>query len=288
VISEEVASIPGANLAAANGRLNGKVAMVVGGGGVGDASYPGTGEATARLLAAAGASVSVVGRSKEHTQRTVDLIVEAGGVAQALLGDVSKSAICDALMEEAVDAYGRLDVLVNNIGVSLGSTVMESTDEDWERAFAINLGAPIAMTRAAVPHFQAAGAGSIINIGAAASVQSSGSAPYETTKAGLVALTRAMAFELGAAGIRANCVAPGHLFTPIASGRSGKGRELRRRLSPLGVEGNGWDCGWAVLYLASDESRYVTGQLFMIDGGVAQQSPQAIIIRLGLLEALPD
>jgi NAD(P)-dependent dehydrogenase (short-subunit alcohol dehydrogenase family) len=145
----------------------------------------------------------------------------------------------------------------------------------------VNLRAPIAMTRSCAPHFRGAGGGAIVNVGAIAGIQASDSAPYGTTKAALLGLTRDMASGLGSFGVRANCVIPGHLNTPIASRSRGR-RDLRVRLSMHGVEGTGWDAAWAVLFLASDESRYITATTLVVDGGVTQQLTQATLIRLGM------
>jgi NAD(P)-dependent dehydrogenase (short-subunit alcohol dehydrogenase family) len=233
------------------------------------------------VFAAAGASVCVIGRSAEHTQRTVDLIAAAGGVAHALVGDASDSATCERLVAEAVERCGRLDVLVNNLGLLAGTNVLDTDEETWKRVISVNLLSPIAMVRAAAPHFRRAGGGAIVNVSAIAGLQSSDCAPYGTTKSALLGLTRDMAAGLGQFGVRANCVVPGHLYTPIAMTNRGR-RELRKGLSMHGVEGTGWDLAWAVLFLASDEARYINAVALPIDGGVTQQLAQSAISRLGL------
>jgi NAD(P)-dependent dehydrogenase (short-subunit alcohol dehydrogenase family) len=271
------------DLGSAAGRLTGKVAMVVGGGATGDdPAQPGTGEAIARLFAAAGAKVGVVGRTKAHTERTIERIEASGGTAAAMIGDATDPATCDRLVSDIVGLYGGINVLVNNLGHYDGTTVADTDDETWDRVLAANLRSPISMTRSAAPYLSKSGRGSIINIGAVAGLLASDSAPYGTSKAAIIALTRDMASGLGPQGIRANCIVPGHLYTPTGKRNRADRRALRARLSMLGIEGSGWDVGWAALFLASDEARFVTATVLPVDGGVTQQLAQAVVIRLGL------
>jgi NAD(P)-dependent dehydrogenase (short-subunit alcohol dehydrogenase family) len=274
----------------ANGRLAGKVAIVVGGGATGaDPQFPGTGEASAILLAGAGATVAVVGRTAAHTESTARRIRDAGGVAEAVLGDAIDSDECDRIVGAVAERFGRLDVLINNLGVAEGGSVADVDDATWDQVIAVNLRAPIAMSRAAVPLLRRGGRGSIVHVGSVAGLQASGSAPYGTTKAALIGLTREMAMSLGPDGIRVNCVVPGHLQTPMGDRGDGASRELRRRLSMLGTEGTGWDVGWAVVFLASDEARFITAATVPVDGGVTEQLALSTVRRLGLTtkEGLP-
>ncbi len=276
---------PYMDLHAATGRLEGRVAVVVGGGATGeDPAQPGTGEAAARVFAAAGAKVAVVGRTAANTERTVDRISAAGGTAIAMLGDATETATCHRLVDDVVAEYGGLDILVNNLGLYGGTGVGETDDQTWDEVIAVNLRSPIAMARAAAPHLGESRRGSIINISAVSGMLASGSAPYGTTKAAMMALTREMALGFGAQGIRANCLVPGHLYTPTGSRNREDMRALRARLSMLGpeVEGSGWDIGWAALFLASDESRFITAAVLPVDGGVTQQLLQAALLRLGM------
>lgn len=274
---------PMTDLRLAAGRLDGKAALVIGGGATGDApDLPGTGEAIARLFAAAGAKVAVVGRTEANTSRCVDRITKVGGTAFALVGDATDSETCARLVDEAADRLGGLDVLVNNLGYYEPGTIAEADDATWDRVLAVNLRSPIATTRAAAPYLAKSAGGSVINIGAVSGMLASESAPYGTSKAAISALTRDMAAGLGAQGIRANCIVPGHLFTPTATLYRGDRRSLRARLSLLGAEGSGWDVGWAALFMASDEARFITATVLPVDGGVTQQLAQAAVIRLGL------
>ena len=268
---------------AANGRLAGKVAMVVGGGATGaDPQFPGTGEAAAILLARAGAAVAVVGRTAAHTERTARRIRDAGGSADAVLGDATDGDECGRIVGTVGERFGRLDVLINNLGAAQGGSVADVDDATWDQVIAVNLRAPITMSRAAVPLLRHAGGGSIVHVGSVAGLQASGSAPYGTTKTALIGLTREMAMSLGADGIRVNCVVPGHLRTPMGDRGGGASRELRRRLSMLDTEGTGWDVGWAVVFLASDEARFITATTLPVDGGVTAQLALSTVLRLGL------
>lgn len=275
--------MPISDLSPAEGRLTGRVAVVVGGGATGDdPESPGTGEATCKVFAAAGAIVCVVGRTEANTGKTVDSITARGGTAVGFIGDASETPVCERIIEEVTNKFGRLDVLVNNLGYYEGASIADTPDDVWDRSIAVNIRAPISMTRAAVPHLTNSPNASIINVSAVSGMLASESAPYGTTKAAVIALTRDMASGLGRFGIRANCLVPGHLYTPSGVRSRSDRRELRRRLSMTGVEGTGWDVAWAALFLASDQARFITSTVLPIDGGVTQQLPQAAIIRLGL------
>ena len=264
-----------------SGRLAGLSAVVIGGGAVGsDPELPGTGEASAILLGRNGATVAVVGRSATNTQPTVDRIISEGGNAVAVLGDVATTSGCEDVVSEAVRALGGLNIVVNNLGLAAGGGVEECDDDTWDRVIALNLRAPVAVTRAAAPHLRAAGRGSVINIGSVAGVQASGSAAYGTTKAGLVGLTREMAASLGPGGIRVNCVVPGHLQTPFGDRGGDAMRDLRRDISMLRAEGTGWDVGWTVVFLASPESRFITAATISVDGGVTKQLTFSTVVRV--------
>ena len=177
-------------------------------------------------------------------------------------------------------ALGGLDIVVNNLGLAAGGGVEECDDDTWDRVIALNLRAPVAVTRAATPHLRAAGGGSVINIGSVAGLQASGSAAYGTTKAGLIGLTREMAASLGPSGIRVNCVVPGHLQTPFGDRGGQAMRDLRREISMLRDEGTGWDVGWAVVFLASSESRFITAATISVDGGATEQLTFSTLVRV--------
>jgi NAD(P)-dependent dehydrogenase (short-subunit alcohol dehydrogenase family) len=250
-------------------RLEGKVALVVGGGSTGD--YPGTGSATARLFAAQGARVAVMGRTEGHTLVTVEEIRAAGGDAVPVIGDTKQRPDCARVVDETVKTWGQLDVLVNNVAVHRSVDVERFDEDAWDDIFDGNLKASMRMTSAALPQLRARGRGSVINIGSVAGVRTSGSVGYGTAKGALEPLTRDLAMALGRFGVRVNCVIPGHLHTPHVARVSGGNemRDLRNQLNMLGREGTGWDAAWAVLFLASEEAAFVTGQSLVVDGGMS-------------------
>jgi NAD(P)-dependent dehydrogenase (short-subunit alcohol dehydrogenase family) len=254
-------------------RLRGKVALVVGGGATGkDPSHPGTGEATAILMAAEGARVLVLGRTELHTKATVDRIVADGGDAIAVIADATVEDDCRRAVELAVDRFGGLDVIVNNVGAFVPGGVVELTQQRWDDGLRLNLAPVLLSGRYGVPRLIDRGGGSIINVSSVAALGGSGHAAYGTAKAGVIGLTREMAVDLGRHGVRVNCIVPGHLSTPMGSAAGGEQADrLRRRLSVLGREGTGWDVGWAAVFLASDESRYITGCALPVDGGVTTE-----------------
>ncbi|MFI5045569.1 MAG: SDR family NAD(P)-dependent oxidoreductase [Acidimicrobiia bacterium] len=265
-------------------RLAGKVAIVAAGGATGDdPSFPGTGEAAARCMAASGARVAVVGRTEERSRRTVERIGDTG-TAIAVLADVTDQAACRAAVAEVADRLGGVDIVVNNLGVDTHGSITEPDDVRWDDAWAANVKAPLHMTAAALPHLRAAGGGSVINVSSVAGLSGSAIGAYGTTKAAVIALTRDQAVVLGADGIRVNCIVPGHLQTPMGDPGREDAREVRRRLSLLQIEGNGWDVGWTSVFLASDEARFLTAVTLPVDGGVTQELPLASIMRLGMLE----
>jgi NAD(P)-dependent dehydrogenase (short-subunit alcohol dehydrogenase family) len=267
-------------------RLDGRVAIVVGGGSTGD--YPGTGSAIARLFAAQGAKVVVMGRTVDHTAKTVAEITRAGNEAVAVVADTIRADDCKRAADTAADRFGRLDIVVNNVAVHKAVSVEEFDDGVWNEIFDGNLKAPMLMARFAVPYLRAAGGGSIVNIGSVAGIQTSGSIGYGTAKAAVLPLTRDMAMALGKDRIRVNCVVPGHLHTPHVARISGENehRELRNHLNVLGIEGTGWDAAWAALFFASDESRFITGQSLIVDGGVTSVLGLSQVLRTGYEERI--
>jgi NAD(P)-dependent dehydrogenase (short-subunit alcohol dehydrogenase family) len=212
-----------------------------------------------------------MGRTQEHTASTVDQIRAAGGEAMAVLGDTTLAEDCRRALTTATGQYGRLDVLVNNVAVHKSVPADDFDDAVWNEVFDGNLKAPMLMSSLAVPHFRAAGGGSIVNIGSVAGLQTSGTVGYGTAKGAVIPLTRDMAMALGKDGIRVNCVVPGHLHTPHVGRVSGGGdehRQLRNQLNMLGREGTGWDAAWAALFFACEESGFITGQSLLVDGGL--------------------
>jgi len=248
--------------------LAGKVAIVTGGGAAGDGI--GNGRAAAMLLARAGARVFVVDRQLELAQRTVEMIAVERGDARAFSADVTDDAQCRAMVEAALSQFGRLDLLDNNVGIASKGSVVDEDPEVWRRVMQVNVDSMFLASKHAIPAMiKTAGRGAIVNVASIAALRPRGMTAYSTSKGAVIALTRAMAVDHGPQGIRVNCVAPGPVFTPMVSveGMSPAARERRRQASVLGVEGTGWDVGYAVRFLLSDHARFITGQTLVVDGG---------------------
>ena len=248
------------------GRLAGKVAIVTGAGSRGPGL--GNGKATAILFAREGARVLCVDQMKERAQETVALIHGEGGAAEAFAADVTHAADCDAMVADAVARWGGLDILHNNVGIESRHTLMETTEEEWDRVMAVDLKSMLLATQAAVPALERRGGGAVTCVSSVAALRGHGRTAYAAAKAGVLGFVVSVAMQLAPKGIRVNAIAPGMVWTPMVEDLGPEMRERRREASPLGVEGTGWDVGWAAVYLASDEARWVTGQTLVVDGGL--------------------
>lgn len=254
------------------GRLEKKVAIVTGGGTRGPGV--GNGRAAALLFAREGAEVLVVDRVAAAAEETVRAIAEAGGRAAPFVGDVTRSGDCAAAAATALERFGRIDVLDNNVGTEGAGTLLETDEAAWEAVWSVNTKSMMLMAQAVLPTMIEQGAGSIVNISSISAVRPRGLTPYTVSKGAVIALTRALVVDHGPQGVRVNCVAPGPVYTPmVAAAMDEAARDRRRRASLLGIEGTAWDVAYAALYLASDEARYVTGVVLMVDGGVSVASP---------------
>lgn len=253
--------------------LEGKVAIVTGGGAAGDGI--GNGRAAAILLARAGANVAVVDLHPELAERTVEMIEAEGGTALAVAGDVTQEDDCRAVVEAVRSRFGGVDILDNNVGVGSRGSVVTEDPANWDRVMRINVNSMVNMSRCVIPAMLQRGGGAIVNVSSISALRPRGLTAYSTSKGAVIALTRAMAIDHASDRIRVNCVAPGPVFTPMvaAHGMSAADRERRKNASALGIEGTGWDVGNAVVFLASDLSRYITGQTLVVDGGVTIASP---------------
>ncbi|WP_428531352.1 SDR family NAD(P)-dependent oxidoreductase [Rhodopila sp.] len=254
--------------------LAGKVAIVTGGGAQGDGI--GNGRAAAVLLARAGAYVLVVDRDVALAERTVAMIAEEGGTAAAAGYDVTLSDQCAAMVEHAVSRWGRLDCLDNNVGIGSKGTVVEETEANWARVMQVNVDSMFLTCKHAIPAMiRTAGGGSIVNVSSISALRPRGLTAYSVSKGAVIALTRAIAVDHGPQGVRANCVAPGPVYTPMVYGRgmTDQARDTRRQASVLGLEGTGWDIGAAVRFLLSGQARYITGQTLVVDGGATLVGP---------------
>ncbi len=253
--------------------LNGKVAIVTGAGARGDGI--GNGRAAALLLSEAGARIVAVDRDEHLALRTVEMIREQSGEAIACQADVTVETECELVVQKTIDAFGGVDILDNNVGIGSRGSVVEEDPEQWDRVMRVNVNSMFLMSKYAVPAMQERGGGAIVNVSSISAIRPRGLTAYTTSKGAVIALTKAMAVDHAAAGIRVNCVAPGPVFTPMVDrgGMSDEQREKRRLASPLQIEGSGWDIGSAVVFLASPMARYITGQTLVVDGGVTLKGP---------------
>src|SRR6266851_4603648 len=245
--------------------LAGKVAIVSGGGAVGDGI--GNGRAAAILLARAGTRVLVADLDLKLAERTVEMIKAEGGHAVAHAGDITKEAECKRLVDAAVDHWGRLDFLDNNVGIGSRGSVVDEKPEEYRRVMQVNVETMFLLAKHAIPAMiKTAKGGAIVNISSISALRPLG-------------LTQAMAVDHGKDHIRVNCICPGPMYTPMvyACGNtrmSDGARAQRAKASVLKIEGTGWDIGQGVRFLMSNHARYITGQVLVIDGGVTLQGPE--------------
>lgn len=261
------------------GRLNGKTALVVGAGSVGPGW--GNGKAAAVLFAREGARVFCADINGAAAKETAGIIHSEGGAAEAMVVDVTKADQVEAMAGACVDAFGAIHVLDNNVGVAEVGGVVDLPEADWDRVFAINLKGAFLTMKHVIPIMVGQGGGSIINISSIASIRYTG-VPYATyyaTKAALNHLTRTTAVQYASDKVRVNAVLPGLMKTPMVERSAGLASSyaegdveemwrVRDAQVPMGHMGDAWDVAHAVLYLAADESRYVTGTELVVDGGI--------------------
>ena len=250
-------------------RLSGKVAIVTGAGSRADGI--GNGRAAAILLARHGARVALLDAMRPWAEETARMIAAEHGDSIVIEADVTDPAACAAAVGKTVERWGRLDILVNNVGIAgPPGTAVEVDPQAWDEAMRVNVASMMLMAKYAIPAMRRSGGGAIVNIASVAGL--AGGHPsllYPTSKGAVVNLTRAMAAHHGEEGIRVNCIAPGMVYTPMvySRGMAPEMREARRERSLLKTEGTGWDIGNAVLYLVSDEARWVTGVILPVDAG---------------------
>ena len=261
-------------------RLKDRVAIVVGAG-QSPGEGMGNGRATALTFAREGARVLCVDHHLDSAQETVDMIGASGGSAAAFKADVTKNAELKAMVEDAKTRWGRIDILHNNVGVSLSggdAELLDFTEEALERCVAINLKSCIFAAKHVIPIMRKQQSGAIINISSMAAITTYPYVAYKATKAAMIAFTEQLAYQNAEYGIRANVILPGLMNTPMAVDT--RAREFKKSRAEVEAErdakvplrrkmGTGWDVANAALFLASDEANFITGVTLPVDGGAS-------------------
>jgi NAD(P)-dependent dehydrogenase (short-subunit alcohol dehydrogenase family) len=259
-------------------RLKDKVALVSGAGAIGPGW--GNGKATAVLFAREGAKVACLDVNRDAAEETAGIIRAEGGEALVVQADVSRAADVDRAVEAVLGRFGRIDVLHNNVGIARLTPIEEIGEEEWDRVLAINLKSLMLTCRRVLPAMVRQGKGAIVNISSIAGIRDSGVPyiTYSTSKGAILAFTRTLALQYAKKGIRANCVLPGLMNTPLihaglqsAYSKAADSAEMVKRRDaqcPMGHMGDAWDVAYAALYLASDEAKYVTAAELVVDGGI--------------------
>jgi NAD(P)-dependent dehydrogenase (short-subunit alcohol dehydrogenase family) len=257
-------------------RLERKIAIVTGAGQTpGDTI--GNGRAISVLFARAGAKVLLVDLHPDSARETQAMIEREGGEAIVFAADVSRAEDCRRMAEKCAEMYGRIDILVNNVGIGGEDRgPVDLKEEVWDRIFRLNLKSMFLTCKYVLPYMEKQGSGSIVNISSVAAVCAVSMLAYKTSKAGVNALTHSIAMKYASKGIRVNCIMPGLMNTPMAiegfSRLLGINKEnliqARNSRVPLkGGMGSGWDTAYAALFLASDEAKFITAAVLPVDGG---------------------
>ncbi len=259
------------------GRLDGKIAIVAGAGCVGPGW--GNGRAATVIFAREGAKVFAVDNNEEAMRETVDRVRDQGGDIATHVCDITDSGAVGAMVEACMAAYGRIDVLVNNVGGSAPGGPVEMTEAAWRKQLDFNLTSVFLTCKHVLPIMVRQNGGAIVNTSSTSGIRFTGAAQvgYAATKAGVIQFSRAVAVQYAPHGIRVNTVVPGQMHTPMVEVRLAKQRAggnvealLRDRVAriPLGFMGDGRDTAHAALFLASDEARFITGTEIVVDGGM--------------------
>ncbi|HVT68369.1 MAG TPA: SDR family NAD(P)-dependent oxidoreductase [Trebonia sp.] len=255
------------------GRLAGKTAVITGAG-------SGIGRAAATLFAREGAAVAVVDLNADAAKETAALITAAGGTALAVAADVSDKAQVTGAFDQVLGELGRVDVLYNNAGVNSSGSVVDATEDDWDRSLAVNAKGTFLCSQAAARPMAEAGRGSIVNQGSvAALVGIANFASYCAAKGAVVSLTRAMSVDLAPKGVRVNAICPGTVYTPLmepmlrarGGGDVAAGLALTVTKYPIGRLGTPEEIAAVALFLASDDAAFITGSVIAADGGMTSQ-----------------
>lgn len=261
-------------------RLEGKVAIVTGAGATGSGEFVGIGQAISLLFTRQGAKVLLVDREQKNAETTLAQIKDEGGEASVFVGDVTNLDSCQEMVEAAASTYGKLNVLVNNVGISGPGSVTDVEEDFWDTVMDVNLKSVMLTSKFAIPEMIKDGGGSIVNLSSIVGLRAGGGKPshaYAASKGGILGLSNSMAVHYGRDNIRVNCIAPGHVYSPmVARHTSAELLDLRRRAGPLGFDGTAWDVAWAIVFLSSDEARWISGVTLPVDAGLLAATPLAM------------
>lgn len=258
-------------------RLTGKTALVCGAGSIGPGW--GNGKATATLFAREGAQVAALDVNLDAAEETARIIRGEGGTCIPIACDVSRADQVKRAVATCMAAFGRIDILHNNVGINRVARTVDITEDEWDFVFSVNLKGILLACQAVLPIMEAQGKGAIVNVSSAAAIRYARIpyASYATSKGAILPLTRTIALEYAARGIRANCILPGLLDTPMVyasmTDAYGEGRQAmideRNAQVPMRRMGDAWDVAHAALFLASDEAKFITGAELVVDGGMS-------------------
>ena len=242
--------------------LKGKVALVTGG-------AQGIGKAVALMLARHGADVIVADVNLEKAAETAKELEAAGGRAMAVNVDVTRLGDVEKMVESALARFGRIDILINNAGIARDKLILRMAEEDWDTVLAVNLKGTFNCTKAVIKHMSKQRSGKVVNIASVVGeMGNAGQANYSASKAGVIGLTKTIAREFAQRGINVNAIAPGYIQTAMTDVLPEKAKEELQRMIPMERLGQPEDVAHAVLFLVSEASSYVTGQVLNVNGGI--------------------
>lgn len=252
-------------------RLRNKIAIITGAG-------SGIGRTTALLFSEEGAKVAIVEIDKERGQDTVDMITRKGREGLFIPTDITDPSQVKSMVTKVIEAYGKINILVNNAGLYVQGDAVNTNEEQWDRIMAVNLRAAFLCCKYNIPQMIESGGGVVINVSSEAGIVAiKNQVAYNTSKAGLISLTKSIALDFASQNIRANCVCPGTTQTPLVASALAKQADPERarreveKVRPANRLGKPEEIAYGILYLASDESPYATGAVLSIDGGYTAQ-----------------
>ena len=242
--------------------LKGKVALVTGG-------AQGIGKAVALMLARHGGDVVVADVNLEKAAETAKEVEATGRGAMAVNVDVTRLSDVENMVESVIGHFGRIDILINNAGIARDKLILRMTEEDWDAVLDVNLKGTFNCTKAVIKHMSKQRSGKIVNIASVVGeMGNAGQANYSASKAGVIGLTKTIAREFSQRGINVNAIAPGYIQTPMTDVLPDKAKEELKRMIPMERLGQPEDVAYAVLFLVSEGSSYVTGQVLNVNGGI--------------------